>query len=182
MGRRYKKISGLPIPGFDRAVRKSFSTAFDIIVGTGCMIGTSIYNNIKQSGYSSYSGFKQHRTLSSKHLVSKPKPKKSVYKGEIEELELAIKNKVATIVQCERLASIYDKVGDYFRERYVRIMALERFLRDCRMEEIFYEIVDAFNNPCKTPPHSISNDKEINKEYRRLIRNAELAKRKSYKF
>ena len=137
---------------------------------------------MRQSDCSSYSEVAHRHIPSYEYLIPKPKPKKSEFKVEIEELELVIKNKVATIVQCERLASIYDKVGDYFRERYIRIMALECFLRDCHLEDIFYKIVDAFNDPCKKPPHSISEDEGINREYRRLIHNAELAKRKSYKY
>lgn len=182
MARRYRKISDLPIPGFDRAVRKTFSTTFDLIVGAGYLIGRSISKGMRQSDYSLYSGVERHHIPSYEYLIPKPKPKKSEFKVEIEELELAIKNKVATIRQCERLAGIYDEVGDYFRERYVRIMALERFLRDYHLEDIFYIIVDAFNDPCKKPPHSICEDEETNKEYRRLIHNAELAKGKSYKY
>lgn len=181
MGRRYRKISDLPIPGFDRAGRKVFSIAFDLIVGTGYFIGRSISKGIKQSDYSTYSGIERHHIPSYEHLISKPKPKKSEFKAEIEELEVAIKNRVATIAQCERLARIYDKVGDYFRERYVRIMALERFLRDNNLSQLFPIIVDAFNDPCKKPQQSICENEEINKEYRRLLFNAEMAKRKSYK-
>ena len=182
MARRYRKISDLPIPGFDRAVRKSFSTTFDLIVGTGYLIGRSICKGMRQSDYSTHSEVKQRPIPSYEHLIPKPKPKKSEFKVEIEVLEQHIKDETYTMVQCERLAYIYSLIGEHFREMGIRIRCIKRFLRNSDLEYLYPTIVDAFNDPCKKPPHSICEDEEINKEYRRLIHNAELAKRKLNKY
>ena len=182
MARRCRKISDLPIPGFDRAGRKAFSTAFDLIVGTSYLIGRSICKGMRQSDCYPYSKVKQRHIPSYEYLIPKSKPKKSEFKSEIEELEKHIKDETYTMVQCERLAYIYSLIGEHFREMGIRIRCIKRFLRNSDLEYLYPAIVDAFNDPCKKSPHSICEDEEINKEYRRLIHNAEVAKRKSYKY
>lgn len=186
MGRRHRKISDLSIPGFDRDVRWAGNLAFKLFGVTGYLIGRSVYNNMKQSGCFGYS-HNSARFAYPSYPYNSPKlpklrPKKSEFKEVIDKLELAIDNKTATVYQYEELADIYSTIGDYFKERYVRLKAIECFLNKHGLGHLYFNIVDAFNHSCKKPPQNISSDKDINVEYRRLLHNAELAKQKSYKY
>lgn len=97
-------------------------------------------------------------------------------------MELLLNNGNIKLNQCERLADIYNMIGDHFSERKARLAALEIFLNECGEGSQFSSIVEAFNDPCKQPLQTITNNRLINEDYQVLLRKAENAKKKSYIF
>jgi hypothetical protein len=173
---RRRRISDLPIPGFDRAVRSSFNSAFNLFsaaVGLGYLAyknATSVNYYTDSYGYNSNPGYN--------YLMPQPIYKKSQFKDEINQIEQAIHENHASLKQCERLGRIYSLVGDSFKERYARLCAIRCFLIDNGLDSKVDSFIDSFNDPCKRPPDKISEDEAINAKYRELLNKAEIAKRK----
>lgn len=175
---RRRRISDLPIPGFDRSVRSSFSIVFNLLTTTAGLgykvykqaCATSLYRDSYSSGC--------YSTAKTYVPGSRPQYKKAQFKDEIDLLEDALRRGNATLQQCKRLGAIYSLIGDPFKERYARLCAIICFLKDNGLDNIADSFLDSFNNPCKRPPIKVCEDESVNTEYGRLLSMAENAKRK----
>lgn len=173
MGSRYS-IS-FPCRGYNRAVRSSFSFGFDLLVG---IVALGYYAYKKSCTEYHYSdSICPPRTFTRRQNKPSPRSKsvihsKSSFEDEIEDLENKITQNKATTAQCERLAFIYKLCADGFKERYARLCAIKCFMFEHGVGHLFDSFIEAFNNSCKRPALTISDDAAVNSEYRRLLTNA----------
>lgn len=172
---RRRKISDLPIPGFDRAVRNSFNSAFKLFsVAVG--LGYLAYKKATSVKYYADTCIDSNPGYAS--LMPPPVYKKAQFRDEITQIEQAIHKNHASLKQYERLGKIYSLIGDPFKEQYARLCAIKCFLTDNGLDDLADSFIDSFNNPCKQPINKISEDEAINTKYRALLNKAEAAKRK----
>lgn len=175
---RRKKISDLPIPGFDRAIRSSFNSAFSLLSAT-IGLGYSVYKNATSANHYPNSYY-YNCNAGNDSPISQSLYTKSQFKNEISQIEKAIDTNRASIKQCERLGKIYSLIGDPFKERYAHMCAIKCFLVYYGLDSIVDSVIASFNDPCKRPVGKISEDETINAKYLELLNKAEAAKRKCH--
>lgn len=154
------------------------------LVTVAVKIGRCLYKDYQKSHRIKPTNYYSYNSLGrvSKFESEKPKPNRKEYIKDIENLESLLARNEISLNQCERLANIYGILQDYHNERRMRLVALELFLAQCDMSDLFPKIVEAFNDPCKQPPLTITNNRVINEDYKILLRKAEIAKKKSHQF
>ena len=173
---RYR--SNFPCKGWN-SVGKTFNAVFDIFVGT-LALGYVAYKSRSGGHYTNFNyssnGYSRKPEFKNKPIIYS----KSSFIEEINNLEDKINQSAATSSQCERLAHIYYLCSDNFKETYARLCAIKFFMREHNLDHIFEPFVEAFNNPCKRPAKTICDNEIVNAKYRRLLHNAEQAKRRNF--